>query len=156
MKTKFTSNCKFSGNSLGHLYHAHYIIIFLDAETDRLSSASYSPSSSSDYLNVSDTNAPKGNESEATGDSPVADSTTTKNSSPEESVELSCPSPETLQAALDELFSEVSQLSCCATDSKETVPIIKENEECKPSTVIPQYYSYHAAEEVSYQYYGIV
>ena len=128
----------------------------LDAETDQLSSASYSPSSSSDYLNVSDTNAPKGNESNAIGDfSPVAASTTKNNSSPEESVELGCPSPETLQAALDTLFSEVSLLSSCATDTKETVPILKEKEECKPSTVIPQYYSYHAA-EVSYQYYGIV
>ena len=65
------------------------------------------------------------------------------------------PSPETLQAALDTLFSEVSLLSSCATDTKETVPILKEKEECKPSTVIPQYYSYYAA-EVSYQYYGIV
>ena len=132
------------------------LFIILDAETDRLSSASYSPSSSSDYLNVSDTNAPKENESDAKGESPAAACATTNNSSPEESVELSCPSPETLQAALDELFSEVSLLSCCATDSKETVPFIKENEECKPITVIPQYYSYHAADQVSYQYYGIV
>ena len=124
----------------------------LDAETDRLSSASYSPSSSSDYLNVSDTTAPKENESDAID---TAACTTTNNSSPEESVERGCSSPETLQAALDTLFSEISLLSSCATDTKETVPILKEKEECKPSTVIPQYYSYHAA-EVSYQYYGIV
>ena len=68
-------------------------------------------------------------------------------------MEPSCPSPETLQTALDALLSEVSLLSCCATDLKETVPTQKE--ECKPSSTIPQYKNYHAT-EISYQYYGIV
>ena len=69
-------------------------------------------------------------------------------------MDLSYPSPETLQAALDALLSEVSLLSC-ATDSKETVPVLKEKEERKPSSAIPQYHSHHAS-EVNYQYYGIV
>ena len=118
---------------------------FSDAESDPLSSASYSPSSSSDYLNVSDEDnenlSPKTDDNQEDG----------------LQVEPTCPSPETLQSALDALFSEVSLLSSDHTNSKETTCKFQTEQKCTPKKVhsaIPDHFNNY--EQIRYHYYGVV
>ena len=78
-------------------------------------------------------------------------------SSKETHAEPSCPSPETLQVALDAFLSEISLLTCCTTESSDDKGIL-EMEEYTPGKVfstIPHHHN-HYEPDTNLHYYGIL
>lgn len=88
-----------------------FFLLFTDTELDRLSSASYSPSSASDYLNVSALNPSITNSS----NEPRTEKVNEKPSFQEKLRELLRRHGDTLQSPHRDFFRRVAGLSCCAT-----------------------------------------